>query len=76
MDSISESHEAAGNRAETAIEASLNYLDPTARNPLTTPMSRRQERRDRRENLSRTACRFETRAKLSANCRSTSRASS
>ena len=76
MDRISESHEAAGNRAGVAIEASLNYLEPTSRNPSTTRTSRRQERRDRLENLSRTACRFETRAKWSATCRSTSRVSS
>ena len=34
MDSISESHEAAGNRAETAIEASLNYLEPNSEKPV------------------------------------------
>ena len=30
MDRISESHEAAGNRARTPIEASLNYIEPNS----------------------------------------------
>lgn len=34
MDRISESHEAAGNRAGVAIEASLNYLEPTSEKPV------------------------------------------
>ena len=34
MDRISESHEAAGNRAGIPIEASLNYLEPTSEKPV------------------------------------------
>jgi hypothetical protein len=34
MDRISESHEAAGNRAGIPIEASLNYLEPTGEKPV------------------------------------------
>jgi len=34
MDRISESHEAAGNRAGIPIEASLNYIEPTSEKPV------------------------------------------
>src|ERR1700735_574574 len=34
MDRISESHEAAGNRAGILIEASLNYIEPTSEKPV------------------------------------------
>jgi hypothetical protein len=34
MDRISESHEAAGNRAGTPIEASLNYIEPNSEKPV------------------------------------------
>ena len=34
MDRISESHEAAGNRAGIPIEASLNYIEPSAEKPV------------------------------------------
>ena len=34
MDRISESHEAAGNRAGIPIEASLNYVEPTSEKPV------------------------------------------
>ncbi len=34
MDRISESHEAAGNRAATPIEASLNYIEPNSEKPV------------------------------------------
>ena len=34
MDRISESHEAAGNRSATAVNGSLNYLEPTSEKPV------------------------------------------
>ena len=34
MDRISESHEAAGNRPATAVNGSLNYLEPTSEKPV------------------------------------------
>src|SRR5277367_5670053 len=34
MDRISESHEAAGNRAGTAVEASLNYIEESSERPV------------------------------------------
>ena len=76
MDRISESHEAAGNRAGIPIEASLNYLEPSSEKPVYYAYEPPAGTPRSTENLSRTACRFETRAKLSATCRSTSRASS
>ena len=73
MDRISESHEAAGNRAEIAIEASLNYLEPSSEKPVYyayeppagTPRSTGKF-------VAPDGAESETRAKWSATCRSTS----
>ena len=66
MDRISESHEAAGNRAGVAIEASLNYLEPTSEKPVYYAYEPPVGTPRAAESSSRKPCRFGTREKLSA----------